>query len=67
MKTPFPLQARMQILKVTASKGFEGAINTILNKRDLKQLDVELNNEALKALTENFSLDSRTTAMSLPG
>ena len=38
------------------SKGFKGAINTILNKRELNQFDVEVSNEALKALTENFNL-----------
>ena len=37
-------------------KEFERAINTIINRQTLKDLDIEIDNESLKALTENFSL-----------
>ena len=38
------------------SKGFERAIAAIINKQELKESNIEVNNGTLKTLTENFSL-----------
>ena len=42
-------------------KEFERATNTVRNKQTLKDLDIEISNEAIKALTENFSLIKNNT------
>ena len=42
-------------------KEFERAINTIINRQTLKDLDIEIDNKSLKALTENFSLIKNNT------
>jgi len=42
-------------------KEFERAINTIINSQTLKDLDIEIDNESLKALTENFNLIKNNT------
>ena len=42
-------------------KEFERAINTIINRQTLKDLDIEVSNDALKTLTQNFSLIKNST------